>query len=181
MTEDELREKLARYPLSAIQGIFYRATLLGRDPLTSSYRGGRWMPPDTTSVLYVSFSRQGALAEISFRLGLNTPIPKVSIRVHQLRVFSPKALVLSRPDLETLDVDFSRFQDLDYDWTQKIGLASAQIGATAIQVPSARWATENLVAIDDAIAGNSIELINSEVVDWIDWARTNAPHFLPAD
>lgn len=56
-----------------------------------------------------------------------------------------------------------------------------QIGVTAIQVPSARWATENLVAIDDSIAGNSIELINSEVVDWIGWARKNAPHFLPAD
>lgn len=138
------------------------------------------MPPDTNAVLYLSFSRQAALAEISFRLGLNTPIPRISISVHTLKVYSPKVLALSKSNLEKLEVDFSRFQDLDYDWTQKIGLAAFQIGVTALQVPSARWAAENLIAVDDSAEGASIELVNSEVADWITWASQNAPQFLPS-
>ncbi|MGH8765661.1 MAG: RES family NAD+ phosphorylase [Burkholderiales bacterium] len=181
MTEDELREQLAKYSFAAIQGTFYRATLLGRDPATASYYGGRWMPPDAVAVLYMSFSREGALAEMAFRLGLNTPIPRISINVHRLKVYSPNGLALSKKNLTDLEVDFSKYQDLYYSWTEKIGLAAFQIGATAIQVPSARWSTENLIAIDDTTGSTTLELLDSEVVDWIAWAQEHAPHFLVND
>jgi hypothetical protein len=179
MNDDELREQLAGHAQTAFQGILYRATLPGRDPLTSSYRGGRWVPPDTKAVLYTSTSRSGALAEIAFRLGLNTPIPKISIRVHSLSVSTAGVLALSMENLQKLDVDPSRFGQLDYDWTQKIGLAAFQIGATALQIPSARWPTDNLVIVDESVSNTTVDLLESEVVNWIEWAHQYAPQFLP--
>ncbi len=178
MTEDELRETLASYRTSAIHATLYRATLFERDPLASSFRGGRWIPPGSKAVLYTSMSREGALAEIAFRLGLNTPLSTKPVKLHRIKVDSEAVLALSNANLQTLEVALSNFGSLAYDWTQLIGLAAFQIGASALQVPSARWPSDNLVILDEATAKNSIELIESEVVDWIAWARRFTPHFL---
>ena len=55
--DDDLREQLeqlATYPLNAVHAVIYRVTLLERDPLASSLRGGRWIPPGTLAVLYTN-------------------------------------------------------------------------------------------------------------------------------
>jgi hypothetical protein len=87
-------------------------------------------------------------------------------------------LALSRSDLQSLDIEFTVFDGLDYTLTQRIGLGAFQIGASALQVPSARWPADNLVIVDEATAMNSVEVANSEVVDWIAWAKVFVPHFL---
>src|SRR3954470_3778968 len=112
MTDDELRDELATYSTRSVQTTLYRATLLERDPLVSSLRGGRWVPPGFRPVLYTSTMREGALAEMAFRLGLNTPLPTNPIKVHSLRATCSAVLSLSKSDLESLDVDFAIFDTL---------------------------------------------------------------------
>lgn len=179
MTEDDVRERLASFRLRSIHGSVYRATLLERDPLVSSFRGGRWVPPDSVAVLYTSTSREGALAELAFRLGLNEPISRKPVKVHRLNFVAEKALTITEVDLASFGVEMRIFNSLDYQPTQRIGLSAFQIGATALQVPCARWPTDNLVILDEASVGNSVELIGSETVNWVDWALEFAPHFLP--
>jgi len=178
MTDDELRERLAKFPQLANSGLCYRSTLIDRNPLVSSYRGGRWMARDATAVLYSSQTREGALAEMAFRLGQNTPLPQISVKVHKLNFSSARSLKLTRSDLESLGVNWADFSSPDYQTTQRIGIAAFQIGATSLEVPSARWPTENLVIVDESAADTSIALVESEVVDWIDWARKNTPDFI---
>ena len=117
---------------------------------------------------------------MAFRLGLNNPIPRRPVKVHSLRLDSEAVLTLSKKRLETLGVNFESFDRLEYPLTQKIGLSAFQIGATALQVPSARWPTDNLVILDEATSRNSVELISSEEVNWIEWAQKYAPNFLSA-
>ena len=48
----------------------WRITRVGRDPIRGSAANGRWSPGGTVEVLYTSLERDGALAEIGFRLSL---------------------------------------------------------------------------------------------------------------
>jgi RES domain-containing protein len=121
------------------------------------------------------------MAEMAFRLGLNNPIPRRPVKVHSPRFDSESVLTLSKKCLETLGVDFESFDRLEYLLTQKIGLSAFQIGATALQVPSARWPSDNLVILDETTSRNSVELISSEEVNWIEWAQKFAPKLLSAE
>ncbi|MFM9887003.1 MAG: RES family NAD+ phosphorylase [Burkholderiales bacterium] len=155
-------------------GQVYRATGTGYDPTIFSAAGGRWMRRDGMSVLYTSIEREGALAEMSFRLGMLTPVPSKPIVLHRLEVKARKMIRISKPDFHALNIDPSRYGDLDYLRTQEIGEAIAFLEFDAMLVPSARWPCDNLVLLGDhQELATSPTVLESEQVEWIPWAKAN--------
>lgn len=130
------------------------------------------MPRDGIAVLYTSLLREGALAEVCYRLGLLTPVPTKPIALHTLHVAARRAIRITRHDFAALGVDATRFGDLDYWRTQVVGDAIGFLEFDAILVPSARWDCENLVLLQDHLdMSDSPALIRSEEFSWIDWAK----------
>lgn len=123
-------------------------------------------------MLYTSLRREGALAEISYHWAQLTPWPTKPAMLHRLGVSAERRLRLLKADLEELNVDMKRYQDVNYHRTQEIGAAVAFLGCDGLMVPSARWACENLVLFTENHAlTNKLEPISSEEVDWQAWAK----------
>ena len=77
--DQSLLDRLSALSQERFEGEVFRATRTGADPLAASISGGRWAPAaegDTAhSVLYTSFERDGAIAEVASFLADLTPIP----------------------------------------------------------------------------------------------------------
>ncbi len=169
-----LLDLLSEQPSGEFSGAAYRATPLPLDPLTPSFRAGRWMPADYGSVLYTSLAREGALAEIAFHWALQTPMPSKPVKISRLQVTTLRTLRLLRPDLTKLGVDMTEYGTPFYSETQKVGAAVKFLGFDGVIVPNARWNCDNLVLMMDNCSGAvSIEMISSEEVAWQDWARSH--------
>ena len=80
-----------------------------------------------------------------------------------------------RANLDALGVSTADYLSLNYTQTQKIGAAVAFLGCDGLVVPSARWDCENLVifAENHNVGESDLQLIASEEVDWLGWARAN--------
>jgi RES domain-containing protein len=142
------------------------------EPLTPSTSGGRWAPKDGSPVLYTSLEREGALAEVSFHLALNAPLPSKPIRLHTLRVSTRTSLRLKLVDLHQLGVDDRSYGSLNYEACQAIGAAVAFLEHDGLIVPSARWNCENLVLFtENHSLSCELETVSAEDVDWQSWAR----------
>jgi hypothetical protein len=123
-------------------------------------------------VLYTSTERDGALAEIAFHWGQLTPIPKRSVSVHTLGVETSKTLRLIRADLDSLGVEDSRYETVNYSRTQEIGAAVAFLGCDGLIAPNARWPCDNLMIYTDNVPlDRAFSIIDGSNVDWIVWAR----------
>jgi hypothetical protein len=167
-----LIDRLSAFPTEAFVGDVYRATRRNLDPTTPSTAGGRWSPADGPAVLYTSFEREGALAEISFHWAQFDPRPSKPALVHRLGVRGDRTLRLVRSSLESLGGDEARFLEINYGRTQEIGAAVAFLGCDGLIVPSARWDCENLVLFTDNLTLDlDIEVREAEEVDWQAWAR----------
>jgi len=141
------------------------------DPLASSYSGGRWMRRDGAGVLYTSLAREGALAEISFHCSQLTPRPTKPVMLHTLRGVAHRTLKLVRADLETLGVPESAYGGVNMPRTQEIGAAVEFLGCDGLIAPCARWSCDNLILFLDRMGVDaSLEIVQSEAVDWINWA-----------
>lgn len=168
----ELLAKLESYPTERFEGVVYRATRQNLDPLVTSRSAGRWMQPDVASVLYTSMYREGALAEISFHWSQFTPMPTKPATIHTLQVTAHRTLRLLRVDLPKLGVPASEFTMVNHPRTQQIGAAVEFLGCDGLIAPCARWACDNLILFPDSASfGGNLEVVHSEDVDWLAWAR----------
>lgn len=180
MTHDgDLLVRLGALAGERFEGEVFRATGASADPLTSSTNGGRWAPPARdgagVSVLYASFERDGAVAEVASYLLALTPVPKSRpLKVSRLAVTASRVVRLARADLEAIGVDMARYGERDYARTQEIGAALAFLGADGLVAPSARWPCDNLMLFSDNHSlGERLDVLDSEEVDWASWARGN--------
>lgn len=173
--DQSLLDQLCRLPLEDHEGIVFRATGIRTDPLAPSVNGGRWAPAARdgidVSVLYTSFEREGALAEIVSYLVLLTPPPSKPLKVARIEVSTRKTLRLARADLVELGVDMTRYGERDYRLTQDIGAALAFLDVDGLISPSARWSCDNLTIFTANHLGGRLELIDFETVNWRAWAR----------
>jgi RES domain len=158
-------------------GEVFRATRQSLEPLASSQSAGRWMPASVTSVLYTSFERDGALAEVVYHWAQMSPVPTKPALVSRLGVRTHQTLKLLRTTLQQLGVPDKgeEYSTPLYNRTQEIGAAVHFLGCDGLIVPSARWQCDNLVLFTDGIVDLSQQLIlvDSEVVDWFAWSCAN--------
>jgi hypothetical protein len=166
--DQALLDWLAKTEPADYEGLVYRATRRGLDPLMPSTSGGRWMPADTEPVLYTSLERDGALAEIVHHWSRLTPPPSKPVLVHTLKVSVRKTLVLSVSSLVQLGVPWPDPDSRYILRTQAIGAAAAYLGFDSLRAPSARRENDNLVIVfancDRGDAGPTLQ--RTETVDW---------------
>ncbi len=159
----------------AFAGEVWRVTRNGRDALHGSTADGRWSPSGGEfEVLYTSLERDGALAELGYRLSLEPIWPsRVQHRMHLIEVATERTLRLaSLESLAPLGVAISRYHTFEYQATQAIAAAAYFLEFDSLIVPSARFPCANLVIFTERVAG--LALRSSQAVDWDDWRRQNA-------
>jgi hypothetical protein len=164
-------EKLHPEPFDAD---IWRVARKGRDPLTGSSANGRWGAPGELEVLYASEARDGALAEVGFRLSLEPVWPsRIQHQIHVLAVKTERLLrLVDMRELEKLGVDISRYETFDYSATQAIAAAAYFLEFDGLLVPSARFGCNNLVVFTDRVLpGGQLQVVSSEDVDWVEWRR----------
>jgi len=181
----ELIEQIEKLPQTSYDGDVFRTTGLKSDPTASSPSGGRWAIPEHKpggfSILYTSTERNGAIAEVASYLGLLTPIPQKTLRVHTINVSVKKALRLAIGDLRSVGIDPSRYTERDYEQTQLVGAAMNFLGFDGLLAPSARWACDNLMifsnnhSIDEQLTVSSFEDVQYD--EWREFADSVSSAF----
>lgn len=154
-----------------VEGDVWRVTRTGRDATRGSAANGRWSPGGSFEVLYTSLERDGALAEIGFRLSLEPVWPsRLAHRLHQIAARVNRTLRFADvAGLAPLGVDAARYESFDYGVTQDIAAAVRFLEFDGLMVPSARHRSANLVIFMDRPGGNSLDVRSSEDVDWAAW------------
>ncbi len=157
----------------AFVGRVWRVVRKGRSPLQGSVASGRWTPGDGVEALYTSLERDGALAEIGYRLSLEPIWPsRLQHEVHALEARTSRTLRFADVEaLAALGVDAARYANFDYSVTQAIASAAHFLEFDGLVAPSARHASQNLVLFMDRIAPQDIRVTSSEDVDWSAWRR----------
>jgi hypothetical protein len=153
-------------------GKVWRVTRKGRDPLRGSAANGRWSPSGGEfEVLYTSVKRDGALAEIGYRLSLEPVWPsRMEHEVHVIEVETQRTLRFATLEsLAPLGVAIARYHTFDYQATQAIAAAAYFLEFDALIVPSARFSCANLVIFTER--ATPLVLRNSQAVDWESWRR----------
>src|SRR5712692_10238191 len=84
------------------RGTVWRVTRKGREPLRGAAAHGRWGASGEFEVLYTSLEREGALAEIGYRLSLEPVWPsRIEHEIHAIRAEAER--VPSFADLASLE------------------------------------------------------------------------------
>lgn len=159
-----------------VRGTVWRITRKGRDPLKGSSGTGRCSPGNEHEVLYMSFGKEGSLAEIGFRLSLEPIWPsRIEHEVHRIAARTERTLRFADvAALQPLGVDPRQYEGFDYTATQAIAAAAHFLEFDGLIVPSARHPSLNLVVFMDRLAPDSrLELISTEAVDWSAWRKAN--------
>jgi hypothetical protein len=169
-----LLDALDAFEREAVDGVVWRLVRSGRDPTLGSPSRSRWCN-GSFDVLYASFERDGAIAEIHALLSLQPVFPsKHRWFANQLKITAVQTLRLA--DLATLaklGVETARYADRDYRRTQEIGDAAFFLGFDGLIAPSARWTCANLILFTDRIPPGQIQVVvESETpIRWEEWRK----------
>jgi hypothetical protein len=154
------------------RGSVWRVTRQGREPLRGAAANGRWSLSGEFEVLYTSLEREGALAEIGYRLSLEPVWPsRIEHEVHAIEVAAERTLRFANTaSLAPLGVDVARYRAFDYTATQAIAAAAHFLEFDGLIVPNARFDCANLVIFGERAPG--LRLIETRPADWDSWRRS---------
>src|SRR5271169_842525 len=153
-------------------GEVWRVVRKGREALRGSTANGRWSPTGGEfEVLYTSLERDGAFAEIGYRLSLEPVWPsRLEHEVHLIAVETERTLRFANLEsLSPLGVDIARYHTFEYQATQAIAAAAYFLEFDSLIVPSARFPCGNLVIFTER--ATPLVLRNSQAADWESWRR----------
>ncbi|MBY0361391.1 MAG: RES family NAD+ phosphorylase [Phreatobacter sp.] len=172
-----LLDALDAFDPEPFAGDVWRITRKGRDPLRGAAANGRWSLSGGFEVLYTSLERDGALAEIGYRLGLEPVWPsRTEHEIHRIAAATARNLrFVDVASLSPLGVDPARYQSLDYAATQAVAAAAHFLEFDGLVVPNARHACLNLVIFLDRVERGALDLRESQAVDWAAWRLTQRP------
>jgi hypothetical protein len=156
-------------------GEVWRVARKGREGLRGSAANGRWSPSGGEfEVLYTSLERDGALAEIGYRLSLEPVWPsRLEHELHHIEVETERTLRFAGLEsLEPLGVAVARYHTFEYQATQAIAAAAYFLEFDSLIVPSARFSCANLVIFTERATG--LVLRSSQAVDWESWRQQRA-------
>ena len=147
-----------------------------RDPMRGSTANGRWGAPGEFEVLYTACDREGALAEIGYRMSLEPIWPgKINHELHRVEVALDRVLDLTDFSLlAKFGIHEESFAGHRYDAEQAVSAAARFLEFQAIRVPNARYLGNNLVVYPDLVGAlNGLTHVGSEPVDWNVWRSVN--------
>lgn len=152
-------------------GTVWRVTRKGREPTRGSAAHGRWSASGEFEVLYTSLERDGALAEIGYRLSLEPVWPsRIEHELHTIRVEAERLIRFPNlSGLEPFGVDVARYRTFEYEATQALAAAAHFLEFDGLIVPNARFACANLVLFTERNPG--LTLIETQPVNWEQWRR----------
>ncbi|SRR6266851_5186202 len=164
-------DALAALDPEPFRGGVWRVTRRGREPLQGAAASGRWSSSGEFEVLYTSLERDGALAEIGYRLSLEPVWPsRIEHEIHAIDVAAERVLrFVDTASLAPLGVDIARYRSFDYGATQSIAAAAHFLEFDGLVVPNARFDCANLVIFVERAPG--LMLIESQPVDWEAWRK----------
>lgn len=172
-------DALEQIDAEPFQGTVWRVARTGRDLLRGSGAHGRWSPAGEFEVLYTSLEREGALAEIGYRLSLEPVWPsRIEHEIHLIDVETRHTLRFANVEsLSELGVDIARYASFDYAATQAIASAAHFLEFDGLLVPSARYTCANLVVFLDRLSPDGVlSLQRTEAVDWKTWRESGQRH-----
>lgn len=127
------------------EGVAVRHMLAGHSPEKENTRGARWNPPGTAAI-YLSTTRNGALAEAEYHLALQMPRPRARRTMYEVNITLDSVLDLTDGTLlAELGISSADLEDPTMDACREVGGAAAWLEHDGILVPSARSSAVNLV------------------------------------
>lgn len=174
----ELLDGVDAFRREALDIEVWRLVRAGRDPALGSPSRSRWCN-GTFDVLYTSFARDGAIAEIYALLSLQPVFPsKDRWLASRLKIVTTQTLRLADlPTLARLGVDITRYAARDYRRTQEVADAAFFLGFDGLIAPSARWTCLNLALFTDRVPPDQIDIVevSKMPVVWEDWRKRSQP------
>lgn len=169
-----LLDAIDALPRISFEGRVRRVVLEGRDPTFGSPSQRRWCNGEF-DVLYTSFDRDGAIAEIHALLSEQPVFPSKMIwRCYELEVRPEKVLRLAdMAALEKLGVDASVYRERRYDRTRSTADTALLLGFDGLAAPSARWNCQNLMLFTGRLSPGGVGLTSDRGarIDWAAWRR----------
>lgn len=172
----ELLDALEQRDPQPFVGETWRVVRSRRDPMRGSTANGRWGAAGEFEVLYTACDRNGALAEVGYRMSLEPIWPSnLGHDAHKIGVKLDRVLDLTDfAFLASLRIDESRYEGHRYEVEQSVSAAARFLEFQAILVPNARYPGNNLVVYPDLQGAlNSLDLLEGEPVDWNAWREAN--------
>jgi hypothetical protein len=152
-------------------GTVWRVTRKGREPLRGAAAHGRWSSSGEFEVLYTSLERDGALAEIGYRLSLEPVWPsRIEHEIHAIGAEVERALRFADvASLAPFGIDIARYRTFEYEASQALAAAAHFLEFDGLIVPNARFDCGNLILFVERAP--ALTLIETHPVDWAAWRR----------
>lgn len=169
--DPDLLDALEAMERAPFDGLVWRVTWAGRNPLMGGSGGGRWHPPNDFEALYASLEEHGAVAEIYHHLSKAPVFSSSHVTLNKLQVSLRRTLIFSDLGaLEQTGVDEAAFRRGDPSRTREIGAAARFLDIEGFIVPSARWPCSNLVLFLDRMDHvDLLEVVETRDVNWPAW------------
>lgn len=169
-----LLDAVDAFARESVDARVWRLVRSDRDPTLGAPSRSRWCN-GAFDVLYTSFERDGAFAEIHALLSLQPVFPsKDHWFASKLQIKATQTLRLADlPTLSRLGVDTAHYAERDYARTQEIADAAFFLGFDGLIAPSARWSCLNLILFTERIPPGQIDVLekSDSPVRWDEWRK----------